>query len=350
MRTRLTGMAYTQEADRSNSGTKRSRNERDYASRVSMAKVMRLLSQQLVARLHTTCCSSGLPDTSVLLQHGVSIKMLGPALNYTIAPKHNTEADLGKTAACAEAKCTAGWGSQCKEAGTHSNAGVPLAVSRGKIWLCHWQGVRRPGMGNTVQAWHGFVRQLHQHRHVMVFSRHDQHPPDQHLGTCDAVPGASCSAATRPCCWSRSSACPALQWPPSGNPSPQLDNPGCSQGGEVIKALRTETGARIKVLESVDGAQERVVVASSPATAEGGWAPAQLALFRVHSCIVDLDGDSSSARVEARLSHSTTPLAQDSSADLHAHILDHQRLLRGHACRQPASPPPGLGAAGLACP
>ena len=71
------------------------------------------------------------------------------------------------------------------------------------------------------------------------------------------------------------------------------------QGGEVIRALRSETGARIKVLESVEGSQERAVVISSSVTADGEWAPAQLALFRVHSCIMDAEGDSSSARVEA---------------------------------------------------
>ena len=67
------------------------------------------------------------------------------------------------------------------------------------------------------------------------------------------------------------------------------------------------------MLESVDGSQERVVLISSSTVAEGEWAPAQLALFRVHSCIVDVEGDSSSARVEVRGSR----LNQRYATDLH---------------------------------
>ena len=116
-----------------------------------------------------------------------------------------------------------------------------------------------------------------------------------------------CRSAATALLLRQSSACLAQHLPCTA-PSRQLDTSGCVQGGEVIKALRAETGARIKVLESVDGAQERVVVISSPAAAEGEWAPAQLALFRVHSCIVDTEGDSSTARVEASLLHSKHPL------------------------------------------
>ena len=71
------------------------------------------------------------------------------------------------------------------------------------------------------------------------------------------------------------------------------------QGGEVIKALRTETGARIKVLEVQDSRQEeRVVLLSSQGPSEGEWAPAQLALFRVHACLVEADGDAATVRFE----------------------------------------------------
>ena len=62
------------------------------------------------------------------------------------------------------------------------------------------------------------------------------------------------------------------------------------RNGEVIQQIRSETGAKVKVCERVDDADERVILISS---SDDGLSPllaAQIALFRVYRCIVESSG------------------------------------------------------------
>ncbi|CAM6030659.1 unnamed protein product [Sphagnum balticum] len=66
------------------------------------------------------------------------------------------------------------------------------------------------------------------------------------------------------------------------------------KGGNIIKTLRQETGARIKIADAVPGVDERVIMIFAPERdREHGrdqvLSPAQEALFRVHGRIVDAD-------------------------------------------------------------
>ncbi|CAN6864944.1 unnamed protein product [Brassica oleracea] len=70
------------------------------------------------------------------------------------------------------------------------------------------------------------------------------------------------------------------------------------RGGDIVKQLRMETKAKIKIGEAVPGCDERVVTifSASDATNDGGdgervlFSPAQDALFRVHDRVVAADG------------------------------------------------------------
>ena len=62
------------------------------------------------------------------------------------------------------------------------------------------------------------------------------------------------------------------------------------RNGEVIQQIRSETGAKVKVCEQINNAEERIICVSSN---DDGLAPmlaAQVALFRVYRCIVDSSG------------------------------------------------------------
>ena len=62
------------------------------------------------------------------------------------------------------------------------------------------------------------------------------------------------------------------------------------RNGEVIQQIRSETGAKVKVCEQVNGAEERIICVSSN---DDGLTPilaAQMALFRVYRCIVESAG------------------------------------------------------------
>jgi predicted PilT family ATPase len=54
------------------------------------------------------------------------------------------------------------------------------------------------------------------------------------------------------------------------------------KGGAVIEQLRKESGAKINVTESRGHVDFRVIIISSPASADEDWSPAQEALFRIH--------------------------------------------------------------------
>ena len=72
---------------------------------------------------------------------------------------------------------------------------------------------------------------------------------------------------------------------------PRLTLARC-QGGDIIQALRTGTGARIKVEPLLAGCAERVIAILAPDRPGERWCDAQQALFRVHERISahDLDG------------------------------------------------------------
>jgi len=63
------------------------------------------------------------------------------------------------------------------------------------------------------------------------------------------------------------------------------------RNGEVIQMLRSETGAKVKVCEQVNGADERIICVSS---SDDGLTPllaAQIAVFRAYRCIVESAGN-----------------------------------------------------------
>ncbi|XP_058068129.1 KH domain-containing protein HEN4 isoform X1 [Magnolia sinica] len=59
------------------------------------------------------------------------------------------------------------------------------------------------------------------------------------------------------------------------------------KGGTIVRGLQNETGASIKVLESVSDSEERVVVISTLENSELKRSPAQDAVIRVHSRIAE---------------------------------------------------------------
>lgn len=64
------------------------------------------------------------------------------------------------------------------------------------------------------------------------------------------------------------------------------------QGGDIIQALRSVTGARIKVEPLLAGCPERVIAILAPDRPGDCWCDAQQALFRVHERITaaELEG------------------------------------------------------------
>ena len=67
------------------------------------------------------------------------------------------------------------------------------------------------------------------------------------------------------------------------------------KGGDVIKHLRDDTGARIKVEHAVPGAEERVVLISAPDVAGAEWSPSQQAAFRVYSRMMETTSTTTNA-------------------------------------------------------
>lgn len=61
------------------------------------------------------------------------------------------------------------------------------------------------------------------------------------------------------------------------------------RGGEIIKQLKSETGARIKVADAVPNCEERVVIISSSSDPEVQWNCAQRALLEVHRRLIEGD-------------------------------------------------------------
>uniref|UniRef100_I1QQ50 K Homology domain-containing protein n=1 Tax=Oryza glaberrima TaxID=4538 RepID=I1QQ50_ORYGL len=72
------------------------------------------------------------------------------------------------------------------------------------------------------------------------------------------------------------------------------------KGGSTIRALQSETGASIKIIEPNSDSEERVIVMSAHENSEMMHSPAQDAVLRVHSRISESSMDKSSA-VTARL-------------------------------------------------
>ena len=62
------------------------------------------------------------------------------------------------------------------------------------------------------------------------------------------------------------------------------------KGGCIIRQLREETGARIKLGEAKEGMDERVIGIAAVDEPEAPWSAAQEALFRIHTRIVEGDG------------------------------------------------------------
>lgn len=60
------------------------------------------------------------------------------------------------------------------------------------------------------------------------------------------------------------------------------------RGGSIVKQIRDETGARVKIADAVPGVDERVVIVSGLEDKEREWSPAQEGLFRVYDRILDV--------------------------------------------------------------
>eukprot|EP00897_Mesotaenium_endlicherianum_P003561 jgi/Mesen1/3232/ME000187S02395 len=59
------------------------------------------------------------------------------------------------------------------------------------------------------------------------------------------------------------------------------------KGGSIVKLLREETGARIKIADAVGGVDERVVIISGTEVQGSDYSPAQQALFRVQTRLLE---------------------------------------------------------------
>eukprot|EP00249_Psilotum_nudum_P023906 c29024_g2_i1 orf=101-2146(+) len=72
-----------------------------------------------------------------------------------------------------------------------------------------------------------------------------------------------------------------------------LDKVGCiiGRGGSIIRSLRDEIGAGIRVADAVPGSDERVVIISAMEHPDDNLSPAQEALLHIQSRIVDLGPD-----------------------------------------------------------
>ncbi|KAK1416966.1 hypothetical protein QVD17_26086 [Tagetes erecta] len=84
------------------------------------------------------------------------------------------------------------------------------------------------------------------------------------------------------------------------------DKVGCliGKGGAIRRALQTETGASIKIADPSPDSDERVVVISARENLEQRHSPAQDAVMRVHSRIVEAGFESGAAIVARVLVHS----------------------------------------------
>lgn len=102
------------------------------------------------------------------------------------------------------------------------------------------------------------------------------------------------------------------------------------KGGDVIKHLRDETGARIKVEHAVPGAEERVIVISAPDTPEAEWSPSQRAVFHVYSRMMEttstnagggdsVDGEDTNATTTTNSNDRAAAAHTSSSSSSHAH-------------------------------
>lgn len=63
------------------------------------------------------------------------------------------------------------------------------------------------------------------------------------------------------------------------------------KGGSIIRTLREDTGARIKVADPIPGSDERVIIISANEHPDDNISPAQEAVLHVQSRIVDLGSD-----------------------------------------------------------
>lgn len=61
------------------------------------------------------------------------------------------------------------------------------------------------------------------------------------------------------------------------------------KSGTIVREIKSKTNSRVKVIESVPGCEERVVVISSKDFAEQEKCPAQLALFEVHKRLIETE-------------------------------------------------------------
>ncbi|XP_075664057.1 KH domain-containing protein HEN4 [Castanea sativa] len=86
----------------------------------------------------------------------------------------------------------------------------------------------------------------------------------------------------------------------------QLDKVGSliGKGGCIIRALQSETGASIKIADSVSDSDERVVVISARENSEQKHSPAQEAVIRVHCRIAEIGFEPGAAVVARLLVHS----------------------------------------------
>lgn len=69
------------------------------------------------------------------------------------------------------------------------------------------------------------------------------------------------------------------------------------KGGSIIKQIRDETGARVKIADAVPGVDERVVIVSGAEDRGREWSPAQEGLFRVYNRILDVAPEEAAAPI-----------------------------------------------------
>ncbi|KAA8540169.1 hypothetical protein F0562_024267 [Nyssa sinensis] len=86
----------------------------------------------------------------------------------------------------------------------------------------------------------------------------------------------------------------------------QIDKVGSliGKGGSVIRALQSETGASIKIVDAAPDSDERVVVISARENSEQRHSPAQDAVIRVHCRIAEIGFEPGAAVVARLLVHS----------------------------------------------
>lgn len=70
------------------------------------------------------------------------------------------------------------------------------------------------------------------------------------------------------------------------------------KGGSIIKSIRDDTNAKIKIAEAVSGVDERIVIVSGPEDPNSDWTPAQEALIRVINQISDVSATANDMKVD----------------------------------------------------